>query len=490
MRAFLRSFVDAFVRPPLRSLAWKLTAAFLLVGLIGSASVALLIGQRTQSEFDRFLSSRDQAVLLDALADYYAAHGSWAGVNDMLAANANLSYYSQSIDLVDANRTVIIGNRAQTVGRVVSERDLYGATVLRANGETVGYVLLAPARRGPGNAGASPGASRAGPPEQDFIERVRDAAITSAGIAAGIALVLGVVLARTLAQPIRELTAATQAMAGGKLGQRVSVRSRDEIGELAASFNQMSADLARASQTRKQMTADLAHDLRTPLSILRGYTEGLKEGRLQPNAAAFKVMHDEVEHLQHMVEDLRVLSLADAGELPLNRRSVDPAALLERAGLAYIVAAEQHGLSLRVEAPEGLPSISVDTDRMAQVLNNLVSNALRHTQKGEIVLSASSDAPHDGARATPSRTVKLKVRDTGAGIDAADLPYVFDRFYRADKSRQRDGLSLNGNDSSGLGLAIAKAIVEAHGGAIRVESIVGQGTTFTIALPAVARRGD
>jgi two-component system sensor histidine kinase BaeS len=230
----------------------------------------------------------------------------------------------------------------------------------------------------------------------------------------------------------------------------------------------MSADLARSSQLRKQMTADLAHDLRTPLSILRGYTEGLQDGRLTGSPALYTIMHGEVEHLQRLVEDLRVLSLADAGELSLTHRAIDPAALLERTGLAYFVQAEQQGIALRVEASESLPSVLVDTDRMTQVLNNLVSNALRYTTQGSIVLAASSDG----------RQVYLSVRDTGIGIEPEDLPFVFDRFYRADKARQRAD-----SNASGLGLAIAKAIVEAHGGMLTVESAPGQGTVFTIALP-------
>ncbi len=460
LSAFFRSFADAFLRPPLRALAWKLTFAFVLVGVLGVALVAALIGQRTRSEFDRFLSSRDQTVLAQALTDYYSAHQSWEGAQAMLATNPGLAYYSRLITLLDAQGNVVIGNWLARRRDPFPQSELREAIALKHNDQVIGYLL--PLRWEP------PLPDRPAPPEADFIARVLGAAGTSALIAAGFAIVLSVVLARALSQPIRELTAATRAIAGGKLGQRVAVRSRDEIGELAVAFNQMSADLARASQMRKQMTADLAHDLRTPLSILRGYTEGLTEGRLPATPQTFAVMHDEVEHLQRLVEDLRVLSLADAGELPLNRRSVDPAALLERTGLAYIVAAEQQGLALRVEAPEGLPSIHVDTDRMTQVLNNLVSNALRHTQSGEITLKAESAGD----------TVRLSVRDSGAGIDPADLPYVFDRFYRADKARQRDG------DSSGLGLAIAKAIVEAHEGSISVVSAPGQGATFTITLPA------
>jgi two-component system sensor histidine kinase BaeS len=208
------------------------------------------------------------------------------------------------------------------------------------------------------------------------------------------------------------------------------VRSRDEIGELAQAFNQMSADLSKAIQARRQMTADLAHDLRTPLSILRGYTEGLQEGRISGSPTIYQIMHREVDHLQRLIDDLRLLSLADAGALSLNRRPVDPRALLERAALAHMVQAEQQGLTIRVEAPETLPSVVVDTDRMAQVLNNLVANALRHTSHGEIVLTA---------REEDAQRVILEVRDTGSGIALEDLPRIFDRFYRADPSRSREG---------------------------------------------------
>ncbi len=447
----------------MHSLTLKLTLAFFVVGVIGAVLVAVLVGLRTRSEFDRFLSQHDRDILLEALEDYYATHGNWAGVRQALAGDRPLAYYSSKVALVDAQRIVIVGHDRLSVGEKAPDTRLSSSLPITVNGQTVGFLLV-----------SSLDDSRFDPSdprraEESFLDNVNWAAAISAILAVLLALVLGMALARTLTRPLHELTAATKAMAGGKLDQRVTVRSRDEIGVLAASFNQMSADLARASQLRKQMTADLAHDLRTPLSILRGYTEGLKDEHLQGSPAIFSLMHGEVEHLQRLVEDLRVLSLADAGELPLNRRAVDPAALIERTGLAYFVQAEAQGLALRIETAENLPSIMVDTDRMTQVLNNLVSNALRHTGQGEVVLSASAD----------NRQVYLKVSDTGSGISPEDLPFVFDRFYRADKARQRTDAT-----SSGLGLAIAKAIVEGHGGAIAVDSTPECGTCFTITLPA------
>lgn len=451
----------------MHSLTAKLMLAFALVGVIGAVLVAVLVGLRTRSEFDRFLSNRDQGVLRDALVTYYTAHGSWVGVRDMLAADQTLTFYSRSVAIVDAGGQVVLADKTHPDGTVVSGDALEASTAINVNGQTAGYMLVntppMPALNGP-----QP------PPEQSFLERVTIAAGLSALIATLIALLIGGVLARNLTRPLRELIAATHVMAGGTFDQRVQVRSRDEIGELAGSFNKMSDDLARASQLRKQMTADLAHDLRTPLSILRGYTEGLKDQRLAGSPALFAVMHGEVEHLQRLVDDLRMLSLADAGELPLNRRAVDPRALIERTGLAYFVQAEQQGIVMQVEAGDDLPSIAVDTDRMTQVLNNLVSNALRYTADGAITLAAE----RVGAQ------VRIEVRDTGSGIAPEDLPFVFDRFYRADKSRQRTD-----NNASGLGLAIAKAIVEAHGGVMRVTSTLGQGTAFSIDLPAVEYAG-
>jgi two-component system sensor histidine kinase BaeS len=445
----------------MRSLAFKLTLAFLLIGIIGVAVFALLVGQRTQREFERFLSDRDQAVFMEALHEYYERNDNWLGVNQALANSPSFSFYRQGVVLANNAGTVLIGNDDFPVGSALPQAKIAEAQMLREHEQIAGYVLFTPIRNG-----------RGGPPiDPQFLQRVGTAALISAGITVLIALVLGAILARTLTRPLSELTAATKAMAGGQLNQQVTVRSKDEIGQLAGSFNQMSSDLTRNIQTRKQMTADLAHDLRTPLSILRGYTEGLKEGRLEGNPALYDVMHGEVEHLQQLVDDLRVLSLADAGELTLNKRPVDPRALLERTGLAYFVQAEQQGIALRVDASADLPSINVDTGRMTQVLNNLVSNALRHTTQGEVVLSASSE----------NNNVQLRVSDTGSGIAPAHLPHVFDRFYRADPSRQRSGAS--DGDSTGLGLAIAKAIVEAHAGTISAISVVGKGTTMIVVLP-------
>ena len=446
----------------MRSLASKLTAAFLLVGVLGIVFFALLLGFQARTEFTRFISSRDQGALISTLEQYYTNNGDWADVDNALENTPPLDMFRRVILVADADGTIVLGNPDAPTGTTLSAQDAARSQPITVDGETVGSLVFLKVDN----------LQRRPPPDgnlaSDLCGRLLWVTILSAVFTLIVALLLGLLLARTLTRPVAALTEATRAMAAGDLHQVVDVRTRDEIGELAQSFNHMSADLARASTLRKQMTADLAHDLRTPLSILSGYAEGLKEGRLNGSPAIYTIMHDEVQHLERLVDDLRTLSLADAGELPLNRRTVDPAALIERTALAHYIRAEAQGVAVSVEAGADLPNVFVDTDRMTQVLNNLVGNALTHTAAGEIHLTAH----------TQGDSVALTVQDAGAGIAPEDLPFVFDRLYRGDKARQRSP-----EGSSGLGLAIAKAIVEAHGGTIAVASTVGKGTTFTITLP-------
>ena len=447
----------------LRSITLKLTLAFLFVGLMGAALIAFFVGARTEREFDRFVLDQHQADFIAALSDHYRLNGSWQGIGDLLEQNRYSRRWKKPPlfgTLVDAEGTILLAGQPHLIGQRLSPGDLERAIPLEVDDNIVGYFTFAPFfnPREPGSAEAA------------FLRSVNRAIILSALGGAVAALALGAFLARTLTRPIRELTAATQMVARGELGYQVNVKAKDELGDLAASFNQMSADLEQANKLRRQMTADIAHDLRTPLSIILGYTEALSDGKFQGTPEIYEVMHKEAQHLSHLVEDLRTLSLADAGELKLVRRPVAPQALLESTASAHRAQALQSQIDLAVEAAPGLPLVEVDPDRMAQVLGNLVSNALRYTPaQGQITLSAQAN----------EHTVCLRVQDTGAGIAPADAPHIFDRFYRADKPRQRQ------EGESGLGLAIAKSIVEAHGGAISVESAPGAGAAFTITLKTV-----
>lgn len=453
----------------MRSLTLKLTLAFLFVSVVGVVLVALFVRKQTQREFDQFVLDRYQIDLLEELASYYEQNGSWDEFSAIVMRTPNRygrgsGTMPAPVILTDLNGTVVFGGFRHEPGRSLSGEDFDKAVPVEVDDEKVGWVLFAES--------ISPFQELPESPEAQFLKSVNHAIVFGALAALVFALLIGVVLARTISRPIREVTAATQIVAGGDLGYQVPVRTKDELGELASSFNQMSTDLALANSQRRQMTADIAHDLRTPLSVILGYMESLSTGKLEPTPETFEIMYDKGMHIQHLIDDLRILALADAGELSLVIRPVDPETLLEHTALAHMIQAQEKGIDLRVESTKDLPEIEVDPERITQVLGNLVSNALRYTPKGgEIVLSAES---HDAF-------IQLQVRDTGSGIEPEDLPHVFDRFYRSDTARSQDSAM----GESGLGLAIAKSIVTAHGGDIDVTSTVGEETTFTISLPLV-----
>ena len=455
----------------MRSLTFKLTLAFLFVGLIGAVLVAVFVRQRTRNEFDRLILDQNQQVLVSSLTAYYQAHSSWAGVDSVFTRSVQGAPFLNRdpggrgearfalFTIADANGTIVFSGRRENIGQKVSASELKMGAPLKVNDQTVGWLLFTPAL------------DRLNPtaPEARFLNNVTQATIFSAAGAALIALILGGILAYTMTRSLRELTAATQQLAKGKLGQKVKVRSRDELGTLADSFNQMSTELERSNELRRQMTADIAHDLRTPLSVIMGYTEALSDGKLKGTPEMYAVMHTEAQHLSHLIDDLKTLSLADAGELPLTRQPVSPADLLKRTAAAYQVKAEKQEIDIKVESAPNLPVVEIDMERMAQVMGNLLDNALRYTPPGgEVLLSAAAREDR----------VQVRVADNGYGIAPENLPYLFERSFRADKARVQE------NGETGLGLAIAKSLVEAHGGSISVESQPDQGTTFTIILPS------
>ena len=455
----------------MRSLTLKLAIAFLVVGIIGAALAAGLARWITGSEFGDLVLDEGRSDFVAAVTTYYQTTGSWDEVARALPQMGLLPSPQQppsgptpgeqplppfAFALVDQSGRVVVPAGPYEIGDAISADAIALGLAVEIDGQVVGTVL-----------------TTSEPPELNaretlFLMRINRALLYAAVGATVIALALGLVLARTLTHPLRELTAASQAVAGGDLAQQVAVRSQDELGELAAAFNRMSAELARANEARRQMTADIAHDLRTPLTVIKGYAEALRDGDLAPAATTFETVYQEAEHLSRLVEDLRTLSLADAGQLTLARSAVRPLDLLERALAAHRPQAQRLGIDLDVTAAADLPLIHVDPERMAQVLDNLVGNALRYTPAGgQITLAAEHRAG----------TVHLTVEDTGAGIDPADLPHIFGRFYRGDEARRAD------EGASGLGLAIARSLVEAHGGTIAVTSALDEGSAFTVVLP-------
>jgi two-component system sensor histidine kinase BaeS len=316
-------------------------------------------------------------------------------------------------------------------------------------------------------------------------------------IGIGLALLLPILAVRLaiqafrgIATPLADVMSAADAVAEGDLSVRVKEppRAADAFSRLARSFNRMVQELERADHRRRDMAADVAHELRTPLHIIQGNLEGILDDVYAPTAEHIEATLEETRALARLVEDLRTLSLAEAGQLPLVLEPVDVRELLDDVVTSFSGQAEAAGIALRVETgPEDVAAgasdalaVVADVGRLDQVLGNLVANALRYTSAGGTIALRVDPLSEGVRRPTKVDGVRITVRDTGAGIPAEDLPYLFDRFWRGDRARARtDGAH------SGLGLAIARQLVQSHGGQIAVESEVGAGTTFTIDLPSV-----
>jgi len=457
----------------IHSLQLRLTLFFLAVALVPALIMFLTASTTRTNEFQSLIVQQETALLADTIRAYYTDTGSLAGFYTYLRSPSDAdrrlrrSDYRddadhrmlRSLGVADASGQVLLPSNIYQLGTWVSPTVLPRSTPVLVEHTPVAFILP-PQENLPFPLRVE---------EQLYLERTNRALLLATGGAMLAAVLLGAVFARTLTRPIRDLTLAADALRRGSLDEQVPIRSHDELGHLAFTFNQMSADLARATHTRRQMTSDIAHDLRTPLQVIGGYVEAMAAGDLEPTRARLTTVYAEIEHLQRLVADLRMLSQADAGDLPLSRQAVSPQAVLARVAAAYAVQAAQQEIILTVSAQPDLPLLWIDEDRLLQVLNNLLSNALRYTPAGgRITLLAFAQAGG----------VCLQVQDTGAGITADDLPYVFERFYRGDRARTDD------TAASGLGLAIAKALVELHGGTITVASLgAGAGAILTIWLP-------
>lgn len=304
--------------------------------------------------------------------------------------------------------------------------------------------------------------------EDRFISSVNRSLLLAIGVAGTVAFLLTLLLSQSITGPIHSLTSAARKMEKGDLTQRVNVRARGELGELAQAFNAMAGGLARLEQLRRNMVTDVAHELRTPLSNIRGYLEAIRDGMVPPKPEIIVSLHEEAMLLNRLVDDLQELALAEAGQLNLVRQPVHLEEVIERVVILLESQATAKDLEIDVDLPSDLPAVFADAARLGQVLRNLLNNALTNTPSGGSIRVA--------ARMVDSQ-VEVSVQDTGTGIAPEHLPLVFERFYRADKSRAR----LTGG--AGLGLAIVKQLVEAQEGKVSIASQVGQGTTVTFALP-------
>jgi two-component system sensor histidine kinase BaeS len=451
----------------MRSITLKMVLAFLGIALVSIVLIVLLARWNTGAEFSRFVVDRRGSELVERFAEYYRTNGTWEGIEVITVLNDNLPKPENNpppqafFTLADENGQVVFAGPGFRRNEQISPRKLERGLPIEVDGERVGTLVMGgiPVERNPR--------------EEEFLRRTNLMLVYSAVGASVVALLLGILLSRTLTRPIRELTEATHAVTEGKLGEQVSVRSQDEMGELAASFNKMSADLARSTDARKQMTADIAHELRTPLSLILGHAEAVHDGVLPPSKENFEIIREEALRLEHLVDDLRVLSLADTGELSLNLQEVSAQKLLSDIQATYFHIASQKDVKIQLDVTSDIPMLNIDPGRMTQVLANIFDNALRHTPNGgQITLSAHK----------VQEDLELSIQDSGPGIAVEDVNRIFRRFYRTDSSRHRD------DGGSGLGLAIAKSIVEMQKGRIWAESQPGQGFKIVMRFPVFSEK--
>ena len=397
----------------------------------------------------------------------------WQGTGSL--ANADMwSMMGHRVIVADTTGKVVSDSSGEPNGAVLSSEQLAGGQSIQIAGQPAGTVLV------------ETGDTQPGTPAGEFL-RAMNRSILLAVLAAGaVAMALGSILFFQITAPVRKLKSAASAIAAGDLSQRVQVRSHDELGDLGVTFNTMAESLSHAETQRRQMVADVAHELRTPLSVMQANLEAMQDGVLPLDADEIASLHEETVILSRLVADLHLLSLAEAGQLKLEQEEVEPGELIRKSTERLYHNAQERGVTINIETPPALPPVWADAGRISQVLGNLVSNALRYTSTGgAITVKVEALAERrSGNLIKQTPEVLVSVTDTGCGIPEVDLPHIFDRFYRADKSRTR------ATGGSGLGLAIIKYIIEAHGGRVWAESPVWstaqpehRGTRISFTLP-------
>ncbi|RIK38653.1 MAG: sensor histidine kinase [Chloroflexi bacterium] len=440
----------------------------LYFGLLVLAGVLVTVGLSRALVSDRVSALvvpaqlRATGGVVDTLADYYRDHGSWAGAEGLLrGVQAATPLWSSrlNVTLVDSTGRPVYrtGPGGGMAGPMWAERP-YARIPIELDGETVGELQV--------RMGMGPSHSR---PNADLPEQLSRLLLLLALGGGVVGITLSILASRNLTAPLSRLAAAAHDIGARNFSRRVELAGTDEVREVAQAFNEMADRLEQAEMLRRNLVADVAHELRTPLSVLQGNLRALLDDVYSLDKAEISRLYTQTRLLSRLVNDLHDLAQAEAGQLSLSYQTIDLAQLVSETVESHQPVAEASGITLQADIGPDLPGLPADEGRITQVLHNLIANALRHTPAGGAVTVRAAAAGGE---------VLLAVQDSGDGIAPEHLPYVFDRFYRTDRSRARD------TGGVGLGLAIARAIVLAHGGTIEAASGgMGQGSTFTVRLP-------
>jgi signal transduction histidine kinase len=424
--------------------AIKLGLSFAIVILVSVALVYFFTATGITTRFATFSEQNKQQIarqVCSLLGEYRARTGNWIGVNQLLSSQQTILVGGKlivrrtflipgSFSLANEQGTVFISTEQGQVGITLSPTQMDEGIPIEANNARVGTLLL-------DNVGTS-----LAPAEEEFLASAKRSALLGGAIAFGLALLLSVLLISEVLSPLRVLTRATEQIARGDLTQRVKLKARDEFGQLGDSFNRMIKNLRHSEEIRRSMTADIAHELRTPVTIIQGNLEAILDEIYEPTTDTIAPIYEETLRLGQLIDDLRDISLAEAKELQLNIEPIQVVASIKQL-VETISASLDQGPQIRVEANSTIPQVPVDLKRFQQVLVNLLTNALRFTpQQGTIHIQVLRK----------DQEVEVRVADSGPGISPEEIPHLFERFYRGDQARSR------GQGGSGLGLAISKQL--------------------------------
>ena len=437
---------------------FRLSITFAVIIVVTVGTIYFFVSQRLAVEVEYYEEISEQYRTDQILSRLYAHYWRqrWEGVQPEVEQTASIS--GTHIILAAVNGTVIADSQGTLLGQYYDPDSPGRNLTLPWSTELLAKVYII----------SDPEADPYVAPFRRLSESINRFLLLGGAVAIVIALILTFVLSRRMSSPIGVLAKAARRLGGGDLSQRVQFQGKGEVGVLAQAFNSMAADLEYAEQLRRNLVADVAHELRTPLSNIQGYLEAIRDRVMKPNATNIRSLNEETALLSRLVDELQELSLAEAGELKLIYHAEDIAKLIKQAVNSWQPQVAAKEISLSLNLPDNLPLVNIDGQRVNEVLYNLLENAVVHTHSGGTINVAVT---------RQGDWVEVCVSDTGEGIPAEDLPNIFERFYRVDRSRAR------ATGGSGLGLTIAKRWVEAHGGEISVQSDLGKGSRFSFTLP-------
>jgi signal transduction histidine kinase len=447
-----------------RSLQFRLLFFFTLIILVTITTVFFFLNNATVSRIREFEESQTEELadrMQIALTTYFFQFGNWEGIQLDLAQWGEL--YGQHLVITDSQGIIVADSQSNLIGQTFNsdngwvKRNL-GTIIINQFQTNIGTLYISSTSTSEAEIFAL----------KLLYSQVGRYFLLGGLIAVAISVIFTLLISRRILSPVRALEQAAVRIGKGDFSTRLRLKDKSELGDLARVIDTMTDELEKMDQFRRNLVTDIAHELRTPLSNIRGYLEAINDGLIQPDTKTITSLSEEVSLLSHLVDDLQELAIAEAGQLKLTRQEENIFNLLEQAVIVAKPAVIEKNISLTNNAPKDLPLCDIDAHRIQQVLRNLVENAIVHTPvNGSIVI----DAIQRG------NWIEISITDNGEGISNDDLPYIFERFYRVDKSRTRT------TGGHGLGLTIAKRLIEAHGGKIEVSSTIGEGSRFSFLIP-------